>query len=113
MKNSALKTLLLASLFALTSQAHASLWDDTKATASSAWQKTKETSQDIKEGAVQKWHEATADKPKESGDDSGSLSDIKKLGDKETYVKAWEGIKESAKNPNKPDVDENGIPKSE
>jgi len=39
------------------------------------------------------------------------LSDITKLGEKETYVKAWEGIKESAKNPSAPEVDENGIPK--
>jgi len=170
MKNTALKTVFLACLVTLASQAQAGLWDDTKETASSAWQKTKETSHDLKEGAVQKWQEATADKadsdktensseeagalsgvkklgeketyvkdwektketshdikegavkkwhevtsdnPKESADNSGSLSDVKKLGDKETYIKAWEGIKESAKNPGKPNVDENGVPKSE
>ena len=102
----------MTSLLILTSQAQAGLWDDTKEAAANAWQKTKETSSDIKDGAVKKWNEATDDKPDNSSDDSGSLSDIKKLGDKQTYVKAWEGVKESAKNPNKPDVDENGIPKN-
>jgi len=113
-------TIILLSV-TVSSSVYAGLWEDTKDAASSAWETTKEvtsdaassvweatkeTSSDLKDGAVEKWNEATA-----SESDSDSLSDIKKLGDKETYVKAWEGIKESAKNPEAPDVDENGIPK--
>lgn len=119
MKNLSGAILLLT--VTVSSSAYAGLWEDTKEAASSAWETTKEvtsdaassaweatkeTSSDLKDGAVEKWNEATA-----SESDSGSLSDIKKLGDKETYVKAWEGVKESAKNPEAPDVDENGIPK--
>jgi len=106
MKNTTMKMFFLACLLGVTSQAQAGLWDDTKETASSAWQQTKETSRDFKEGVVQKWHELTSDT-------SSPMTEVKKIGDKETYVKAWEGIKESAKHPSKPNVDENGIPKSE
>lgn len=89
-------------------------WQATKETtadtASSAWEATKETGNDLKDGAAKKWQEATSDTPKE---ETGSISDIKKLGDKETYVEAWKGIKESAKNPTPPELDSHGIPVKE
>ena len=110
----------MLSVSILSFSAHAGLWEDSKEAASSAWkktkevsneawEKTKETGQDIKDGAKQTWDEATESDDKEHSDNS--LSDVKKLGDKETYVNAWEGVKESASNPNEPNTDEHGIPK--
>ncbi|WP_040724754.1 hypothetical protein [Thiomicrorhabdus sp. Kp2] len=107
--------LLITLSVALSTQANAGLWDDTKELASSAWESTKETSNELKDSAVKKWDEVTSESSSNNAndDESGSLSDIKKLADKETYVKAWEGIKESAKNPDEPNVDEYGVPKQE
>ena len=100
--------------------AHAGLWEDSKQAATSAWEKTKEvsteaweyskeTGKQIKDGAKESWDDVSAGGSKENSD--GSLSDLKKLGEKETYVNAWEGIKESAREPGKPNTDEHGIPK--
>lgn len=106
------KILLAAILTSFVTTAFAGWWEDSKEMAADAWQNTKEASVELKDSAVEKWDEVTSDKgSKAESDDSGSLSDITKLGEKETYVKAWEGIKESAKNPSAPEVDENGIPK--
>lgn len=91
-----------------TKEVSADTWDKTKEVSSDAWDATKEAGRDVKEGAKETWNDATAPTKEE---DSGSLSDVSKLAEKETYVKAWEGIKESAANPSAPDVDENGIPK--
>jgi len=89
-----------------------SAWQTTKEVssdaASSAWEATKETSSDLKDKAVESWDEVTSSS---SDEESGKLSDITKLAEKETYVKAWEGIKESARNPDEPDVDAVGLPK--
>jgi len=106
------KILLATTLMALVTSANAGWWEDSKEMAADAWQNTKQASVELKDSAVEKWDEVTSDKgSKAESDGSGSLSDITKLGEKETYVKAWEGIKESAKNPSAPHVDENGIPK--
>ena len=106
------KILLATTLTAFVTTAYAGWWEDSKEMAADAWQNTKEASVELKDSAVEKWDEVTSDKgTKAESDNSGSLSDITKLGEKETYVKAWEGIKESAKNPSAPHVDENGIPK--
>lgn len=106
------KVLLVLSLVALTNSAQAGLWEDSKALAADAWQSTKQASVDLKDSAVEKWDEVKKEmSSSDSEEESGQFSDIKKLGDKETYVKAWEGIKESAMNPSEPNVDENGIPK--
>jgi len=98
-----------------------SLWDDTKEASGEVWQDTKNASseawEDTKEVSAGAWKETkkasseVVDSMTSSQSDENSLSDIKKLGDKETYVKAWEGIKESARNPGAPNVDENGVPK--
>ncbi|BCN93556.1 hypothetical protein THMIRHAM_13410 [Thiomicrorhabdus immobilis] len=108
-----MKQILLAfSFMAVASSAYAGLWDDSKQVAADAWQKVKETSVDLKDSAVDKWHEVKEEMNSSgSSEETGSFSDIKKLGDKETYVKAWQEIKESAKNPSEPNVDENGVPK--
>jgi DNA-binding PucR family transcriptional regulator len=87
-----------------------SLWDDTKEASADAWQDTKEVSSEAWED-TKKASANALDKVTPESSDENSLSDIKKLADKETYVKAWEGIKESAKNPSEPNADENGIPK--
>ena len=127
MKN-IVKRVLQASAFTiltLSFNTQAGLWQDTKETAANVWEKTKnassqawdaakETSTDIKKGAQESWKEATAEKPEpsmQSKEDTGSLSDVKKLGDTETYIKAWEGIKESARNPSAPASDEHALPK--
>lgn len=104
-----------AGLWEDTKDAVSSAWETTKEvtsdTASSAWEATKETSKDIKDGAVEKWNEATSSDKEAREDDQGIMSDIKKLGEKETYTNTWEDIKHSAKNPEAPKVDEHGIPK--
>ncbi|WP_029407715.1 hypothetical protein [Thiomicrorhabdus sp. Milos-T2] len=106
------KSLLILGLIAITNSAQAGLWEDSKSLAAEAWESTKEASLDLKDSASQKWNEVKKEMgSSESEEESGQLSDIKKLGDKETYIKAWEGIKESAMNPSEPNVDENGIPK--
>lgn len=91
-----------------TKAAAASAWESTKETTSeiagSAWEKTKEVSSEVKEGAVETWEDATT-----SDTSSNSLSDVKKLADKETYAKAWEDIKHSAQNPADAEVDEHGV----
>lgn len=114
-------SIVLGVSFVASATAHAGLWDDTKEAASSAWESTKEvtkdtasdiwgatkeTSRDIKDGTVEKWDEITTSEDEKSS----SLSDLKKLGEKETYVKAWEGVKESVKNPSEASEDEHGIP---
>ncbi len=104
-----LKLSIAGLMMMASSMAQAGLWEDTKEAASSAWEATKETSSDIKESAVETWNDMTSSEEKEK---SGAVSDIKKLGEKETYVKAWEGIKESAKNPENPEEDEHGILKN-
>jgi hypothetical protein len=88
--------------------AHAGWWSDT-------WETTKEKSISVWDSITDQANETKEDL-REVKDDvressSESLEDIKKLGDKKTYTEAWKDIKESAKNPSKPDVDENGIPK--
>lgn len=106
------KSLLILTLVATASSANAGLWEDSKALAADAWESTKEASVELKDGALEKWDEVKKDmNSSDSSEESGQLSDITKLGEKETYVKAWEGIKESAKNPSAPNVDENGVPK--
>lgn len=106
------KILLATALMASLTSANAGWWEDSKEIAADAWQTTQEASVNLKDSAVTKWDEVTSGKDaKADSDDSGSLSDITSLGEKETYVKAWEGIKESAKNPSAPQVDEIGIPK--
>ena len=106
------KILLVTILAAFVTTANASWWEDSKDMAAGAWQNTKEASIELKDSAVEKWNEVTSNQEsKADSNNSGSFSDITKLGEKETYVKAWEGIKESAKNPSVPHVDENGIPK--
>ena len=106
------KILLATILTAFVTTAYAGWWEDSKEMAADAWQNTKEASVELKESAVEKWDEVTSNKDsKVESDNAGGLSAITKLGEKETYVKAWEGIKESAKNPSVPHVDENGIPK--
>ncbi|MDX1352537.1 MAG: hypothetical protein R3254_05950 [Thiomicrorhabdus sp.] len=110
-------SLMILFVMAFANSANAGLWDDTKEMASEAWQSTKETSVELKEGAVEKWHEVTSRAQRSDGDDSenetGSLSDIKKLADKETYVQAWQDIKNSASNPQSSNDDEFGIPKQD
>ena len=114
MQKIAIKTLAVLFAVTLSGQAYAGLWDDTKDLASSAWESTKETSVELKEGAVKKWDEVTTESAQNNNhDDSGSMSDVKKLADKETYVKAWKSIKESAKNPSEPNMDEHGVPKQD
>ena len=90
---------LLISSVSLNAQAGwwSDTWHDTKEAATSAWGSITEGAKEVKEEL------------KESSE--GPVDDLKKLGDKSTYVKAWEGVKESARNPSEPDVDENGIPK--
>ncbi len=83
-------------------------WDDTKETASSVWDKTKEKSASAWESVSD---EASDVKESVTESSAGPIEEVKKLGDKETYIQAWEGIKESAKNPSAPDDDENGLPK--
>lgn len=104
------KVLLLALFFSATS-VQADWWQDTKDFAGAAWQDTKETSIELKDKAVEAWNKENPQNDEQDDErSSGQLSDIKKLADKETYVKAWEDIKESAKNPEDAVVDENGIP---
>jgi len=73
-------------------------WSDTKEFAVSAWEGVSDKTIELKDEVV------------ESSSDSEVLEEVKKLADKETYVNAWEGIKESAKNPSEAEVDENGLP---
>lgn len=73
-------------------------WSDTKAFAASAWESVSDKTVELKDDVV------------ESSSDSEVVEDVKKLGDKETYRNAWEGVKESAKNPSETHVDENGLP---
>jgi hypothetical protein len=100
-----LATILMSSI-SLNAQAGwwSDTWDATKEKSVSVWDsitdQANETKEDLRE---------VKDDVRESG--SESFEDVKKLGDKETYKAAWKDIKESARNPSKPDVDENGIPK--
>lgn len=78
-------------------------WSATKEGAADAWDATKDAASDGSQSVKQEWN-------REDNPDEAQLSDVKKLADKETYVKAWEGIKQSAQNPEEPSSDEHGIP---
>lgn len=101
MKKQILMTLgaILISSVSLNAQAGwwSDAWHDTKEAASSVWSSVTDGAKEVKEEV------------KESSEEP--IEDIKKLGDKETYTEAWKDVKESAKNPSEPNVDENGIPK--
>lgn len=101
MKKQILMTLgaVLISSVSLNTQAGwwSDAWDDTKETATSVWGSVTGGAKEVKEEV------------KESSEEP--IEDLKKLGDKETYTETWKDIKESAKNPEEPNVDENGIPK--
>ncbi len=101
MKKPILMTLgaLLISSVSLNAQAGwwSDTWHDTKEAATSVWSSVTDGTKEVKEEV------------KESSEEP--IEDLKKLGDKETYTEAWKDVKESAKNPGKPSVDENGIPK--
>ncbi|NPA71702.1 MAG: hypothetical protein GXO35_02610 [Gammaproteobacteria bacterium] len=79
-----------------------SLWEDTKSVSGEVWEDTKAVS-------ASSW----ASVKEEAGSGENSMSDIAKLADKETYVNAWEGIKESATHPSAAEVDSAGIPTQE
>lgn len=91
-----------------TKEVSAETWDKTKEASGEVWKSTKETGVELKNEAKEKWDAAIESENKE---ESSGFGDIAKLADKETYVKAWQGIKESAANPASPNTDENGIPK--
>ncbi|MDG6772821.1 hypothetical protein QCB45_00580 [Thiomicrorhabdus sp. ZW0627] len=76
--------------------AQAGVWENIKEDAAKAWESTKETASGVADDVV-------------DGSKTG-YEKAKKLGDKETYTNAWEGLKHSAKNPNKAPEDEAGIP---
>jgi len=89
---------LLISSVSLNAQAGwwSDTWGETKDAASSVWNSVTDGAKDVKEEVTE-----SSEEP---------IDDIKKLGDKETYKEAWKDVKESAKHPSKPNVDENGIP---
>ncbi|GKT12046.1 MAG: hypothetical protein ISEC1_P1020 [Thiomicrorhabdus sp.] len=68
-------------------------WQGTKEVASSTWDSTSDKAVELKDDAA----------------DSEVLDDVKKLGEADTYRKAWEGIKESASNPSEVSRDEHGL----
>lgn len=86
----ALQTLSVAPL------ANAGVWENIKSDAADAWEATKETSSELADDVV----EST----------QVGIEKAKKLGEKQTYVDTWEGIKASAANPESPETDEAGIP---
>lgn len=72
-------------------------WQDTKEVAASTWDTVSDKTVELKDDAA----------------DSDVMDDVKKLGEADTYRKAWKGIKESASNPSKAAVNDHGIPESE
>ncbi|WP_319557667.1 hypothetical protein [Thiomicrorhabdus sp.] len=80
-------------LLSVTSTAQAGWWDSTKEGASEAWEATKDASsrawQSTKE-TVSEWRDEAAD--------SNAAKEVKKLGEKETYVKAWDEAKKASDN---------------
>ena len=82
-------------------------WSETKEVAASVWDETTEKSASVWDSVTD---EAKAVKEDLAESSDGPMEEIKKLGDKETYIQAWEGVKESAKNPSELDTDEHGVP---
>ena len=102
MKKTLLVSLSVSTLFLSTTIAQASwlgdAWDSTKEAASSTWDSVSDKAVEVKEDV------------KESETTESALENVKKLGDKETYVNTWNDIKESAKNPKDASNEEFGIP---
>ena len=88
-------TVTLMSTASISAQASwfSEAWQDTKDAASSAWGSASDKTVELKDDAA----------------DSEVMDDVKKLGDADTYRKAWEGVKESARNPSEASKDEHGI----
>lgn len=95
MRQMILLTLIMFSSVSVQASWFSETWQDTKDAASSAWESVSDKSGEVKEDVA----------------DSKLVEDAKKLGEKETYVNTWESMKESLKNPLKPNTDEFGLPK--
>lgn len=88
--------LIALQAFSVSSLANAGVWENIKSDAAEAWEATKESSSELADNVVE-------------GTQVG-IEKAKQLGEKQTYIDTWEGIKASAADPESPETDDAGIP---